>query len=84
MTSLNTVGRAELSFIINRAPSVGFCEAEPQEGYVLQTLFSVYCWDFSDSDKPLTYSFAYLSSDRKTSTRKDKICVIYFKCYQGS
>ena len=84
MTSLNTVGRAELSFSINRAPSVGSCEAEPQEGYVLQTLFSVYCWDFFDSDKPLTYSFAYLSSDRKTSTRKDKICVIYFKCYQAS
>jgi len=52
-------GSAFFDFLINRAPSGGFCGVDPTTGYEVQTRFRVECGSFSDSDIPLTFRFSY-------------------------
>ena len=42
-------------FTMNIAPTGGYCEVYPVEGYALETDFHVKCNDWKDEDKPFTY-----------------------------
>nr|XP_047143271.1 uncharacterized protein LOC100199090 isoform X3 [Hydra vulgaris] len=40
-------------------PTPGFCNINPTEGYALETKFTLFCYDWSDSDGLLSYRFYY-------------------------
>eukprot|EP00961_Rhodomonas_salina_P182862 2468841-Rhodomonas_salina.1 len=52
-------GRASYQVSVNPAPSGGACQVTPSTGFALETLFTVECNGFDDSDGGVTYQFGY-------------------------
>lgn len=59
----NSDGYAEFSVDLphNAPPALGSCVVTPDEGYALQTDFTVACSGFTDVDEPLTYQIILFS-----------------------
>jgi len=62
-----TAGFGVYTLDINTAPEGGHCVVEPKEGVVLQTTFSVHCYNFTDPQQPLYY---LIFTQTKDSSRK--------------
>ncbi|NP_999802.1 receptor for egg jelly 2 protein precursor [Strongylocentrotus purpuratus] len=76
-------GYAEFNVHFNAPPSLGCCLVTPDEGYALQTDFTVTCFGFTNVDEPLTYQIILFS-------RVDVVDGIFvgrgegFELYEGS
>lgn len=56
-------GLAEQRFITNIGPKYGSCSATPKSGRALETIFLFKCFNWTDTDQPITYTFKYMTSD---------------------
>ena len=48
-------GYAEFNAKVTAPPPLGCCLVTPEEGYALQTYFTLQCYGFSNVDDPLTF-----------------------------
>ena len=54
-------GKSTYDVVVNKPPANGECSVSHKEGepVPLETLFTITCKDFKDSELPLTYTFFY-------------------------
>ena len=75
----NFSNSASITISTNAPPRPGQFIVSPENGTMLETLFSFYAIEWEDSDRPMSYSFGYQASSGSYTVQRSRLEVSYFE-----